>query len=95
MAFWHCSLRTATAARDGSQGGGKRKSTWTFQVFHFRSGYFQAEGKRACVCVKERESKRTGEGERDAKGDGEREEMQRDSDRGLVWWHAGNKALLG
>ena len=55
MACWHCSLRTATAARDGSQGGGKRKSTWTFQVFHFRSGYFQAEGKRACVCVKERE----------------------------------------
>ena len=49
----------------------------------------------ACVCVCERERERIGEGERDAKGDGEREEMQRDSDRGPVWWHAGNKALLG
>ena len=64
-------------------------------MFHFRSGYFQAEGKRVCVCVKERERKRIGEGERDAKGDGEREEMQRDSDRGPAWWHAGNKALAG
>ena len=41
------------------------------------------------------ERERIGEGERDAKGDGEREEMQGDSDRGAAWWHRSNKAVAG
>lgn len=42
----------AAAAWDSSRGAGKSK--WTFQVFRFRSGYFQAEGKRVCMRGRER-----------------------------------------
>ena len=44
----------AAAAWDSSRGAGKRKSKWTFEVFRFRSGYFQAEGKRGCMRGRER-----------------------------------------
>lgn len=89
LALWpqEQQLQPGTAVR----GAGKRKPKWTFQVFHFRSGHFQAEGK--CVCMRERE--RIGEGERDAKGDGEREETQGDSDRGAAWWRRSSKAVAG
>lgn len=49
---------TAAAAWDSSRGAGKRKSMWTCQVFHFRSGYFQVEEKRVCMRERERELER-------------------------------------